>query len=339
MTYSGSGDVTAAVTVVPVAMPTPGCEATDFAGFPAGNIALISRGACTFAIKATNASNAGAVGVVIYNNIAGPDQRDPWQRVHPRLPGHLGHPGGWAAVGGNSRSGAASGDIDLPGQAPRPTSSQRRPGRTRTTWSWPEGISTRSTPGPGSTTTGRGRQPCSRSPSKWPRSSRRTPSLRLVGGGGGEPGRLHLLRHQPESGGAGQDRALSELRHGGLAQPCVLHLRRGQFRRRRCRTGPARVGPDREEVRGVLQLPRHPVQGNRLQWSVRLRAFIAQESTSPPAGCSPGPKGSRPPKRPPSGAAPPASSTTPATTRHATRSTTSTCSLWTPTPTPSPTSP
>jgi aminopeptidase Y len=49
-----------------------GCNAADFAGFPGGNIALISRGGCTFAIKATNAYNAGASGVVIYNNIAGP---------------------------------------------------------------------------------------------------------------------------------------------------------------------------------------------------------------------------------------------------------------------------
>lgn len=73
MSYSGSGDVTAAVTALPAppADATPGCEAGDFAGFPAGNIALIQRGSCTFAIKATNASNAGAVGVVIYNNIAG----------------------------------------------------------------------------------------------------------------------------------------------------------------------------------------------------------------------------------------------------------------------------
>jgi aminopeptidase Y len=70
MSYSGSGDVTASVTALaaPPADPTPGCEAGDFAGFPAGNIALISRGACTFAIKATNAYNAGASGVVIYNN-------------------------------------------------------------------------------------------------------------------------------------------------------------------------------------------------------------------------------------------------------------------------------
>lgn len=72
-TYSGSGDVTAPVTALPAppADLTPGCEAADFAGFPAGNIALISRGVCTFAIKATNAYSAGAAGVVIYNNAPG----------------------------------------------------------------------------------------------------------------------------------------------------------------------------------------------------------------------------------------------------------------------------
>ena len=74
MSYSGSGDVTASVTALPgpLADATPGCDAADFAGFPAGHIALISRGACTFALKTTNAFNAGASGVVIYNNIAGP---------------------------------------------------------------------------------------------------------------------------------------------------------------------------------------------------------------------------------------------------------------------------
>jgi Zn-dependent M28 family amino/carboxypeptidase len=76
MSYSGSGDVTAAVSVP--SGDTRGCTAGDFAGFTAGNIALIMRGtpagfpvACTFALKATNAFNAGAVGVVIYNNAAG----------------------------------------------------------------------------------------------------------------------------------------------------------------------------------------------------------------------------------------------------------------------------
>jgi aminopeptidase Y len=73
MSYSGSGDVTTSVTALaaPPADPTPGCEAADFVGFPAGDIALVSRGACTFALKATNAYNAGASGVVIYNNAPG----------------------------------------------------------------------------------------------------------------------------------------------------------------------------------------------------------------------------------------------------------------------------
>jgi len=68
MSYSGSGDNTAPVSTVSA---ITGCNAADFAGFPAGHIALISRGACTFALKATNAFNAGAAGVVIYNNIPG----------------------------------------------------------------------------------------------------------------------------------------------------------------------------------------------------------------------------------------------------------------------------
>jgi len=67
LSYSGSGDVTAGVTAV----PSLGCNAADFAGFPAGNIALILRGTCFFSIKSTNAFNAGASGVVIYNNGAG----------------------------------------------------------------------------------------------------------------------------------------------------------------------------------------------------------------------------------------------------------------------------
>ena len=56
--------------VVP-ATPTPssasGCAATDFAGFVAGNIALIQRGTCTFAQKVANAEAAGASATVIFN--------------------------------------------------------------------------------------------------------------------------------------------------------------------------------------------------------------------------------------------------------------------------------
>ena len=46
---------------------TRGCETADFTGFTAGNIALVQRGTCDFAVKADNAIAAGAVGVVIFN--------------------------------------------------------------------------------------------------------------------------------------------------------------------------------------------------------------------------------------------------------------------------------
>ena len=72
MTYSGSGDVTASTSHVTANTGGAGCSVDNFAGFPAGNIALIQRGTCPFATKATNAQNAGAAAVVIYSHIAGP---------------------------------------------------------------------------------------------------------------------------------------------------------------------------------------------------------------------------------------------------------------------------
>jgi Zn-dependent M28 family amino/carboxypeptidase len=72
MDQSEPGDVTALVTAVDLQLgpgntSTSGCEASDFAGFPAGDIALIQRGTCTFQIKAENAAAAGALGVIIFN--------------------------------------------------------------------------------------------------------------------------------------------------------------------------------------------------------------------------------------------------------------------------------
>ena len=73
--YSGSGDVTGPLQAVDLVLPpgpeastsNSGCEAEDFADFLAGNIALIQRGTCDFSVKAANAFDAGAVGVVIFN--------------------------------------------------------------------------------------------------------------------------------------------------------------------------------------------------------------------------------------------------------------------------------
>jgi Zn-dependent M28 family amino/carboxypeptidase len=76
---SDPGDVTAPVTPVDIQLglgntTTSGCEAADFAGFPAGHIALLQRGVCTFELKAENAAAAGAVGIVIFNQGNTPDR-------------------------------------------------------------------------------------------------------------------------------------------------------------------------------------------------------------------------------------------------------------------------
>jgi PA domain-containing protein len=72
-------DVVAAVDVIEPANPptipapgtsTDGCSPFLNAGAVAGKIALIERGFCGFAVKARNASDAGAVGVIIYNQAA-----------------------------------------------------------------------------------------------------------------------------------------------------------------------------------------------------------------------------------------------------------------------------
>lgn len=72
MTYSGSGNATAPVQAVDLnlsnlAGSTSGCEAADFAGFTAGDIALVRRGGCTFGTKVVNAQHAGASAVIVMN--------------------------------------------------------------------------------------------------------------------------------------------------------------------------------------------------------------------------------------------------------------------------------
>jgi Zn-dependent M28 family amino/carboxypeptidase len=87
ITQSDPGDVTANVTAVDLQLglgntSTSGCDAADWVGFPAGNIALLQRGFCTFEIKAENAAAAGAVGIVIFNQ---GDTADPARQGIPAV--------------------------------------------------------------------------------------------------------------------------------------------------------------------------------------------------------------------------------------------------------------
>ena len=73
---SGTPEGTATGTLVLVDFANPprpmlgssGCDAADWAGFPAGSIALVQRGTCGFAVKALNAQAAGAAAVIIAND-------------------------------------------------------------------------------------------------------------------------------------------------------------------------------------------------------------------------------------------------------------------------------
>jgi len=97
-TGTGLGDIEAAnvvavdINLVPPRANTSGCDGAyaeaavgaplvldpggpdDFAGFPAGSIALIQRGGCSFALKAYNAAAAGASAVIIFNQGNTPDR-------------------------------------------------------------------------------------------------------------------------------------------------------------------------------------------------------------------------------------------------------------------------
>lgn len=53
-------------------LTTDGCSALTNAGAVSGKIALIDRGTCQFVDKVKNAQNAGAVGVIIANNVTTP---------------------------------------------------------------------------------------------------------------------------------------------------------------------------------------------------------------------------------------------------------------------------
>jgi hypothetical protein len=53
--------------IPPTGGSTSGCDPSDFSDFVAGRIALIQRGTCTFSQKVQNAQDAGASGVILFN--------------------------------------------------------------------------------------------------------------------------------------------------------------------------------------------------------------------------------------------------------------------------------
>jgi Zn-dependent M28 family amino/carboxypeptidase len=110
MGYSGSGDVNAALAAIDVVVPiagnppntsTSGCEASDFAGFTAGAVALVQRGTCPFRQKVDNAAAAGASAVIVFNEGQPQSPTQPEDRSVVIL-GTLGTPGVTIPVVGTS---------------------------------------------------------------------------------------------------------------------------------------------------------------------------------------------------------------------------------------------
>src|SRR5690349_16390332 len=111
-----SGDVTAPLYAVDLRIPsnppsagtTSGCEAADFAGFPAGAIALIQRGSCDFVVKVQNAINAGARAVILMNEGNGTDPSR-FGLFNPATTGDLPVLAATFAVGNELRNGVLNG--------------------------------------------------------------------------------------------------------------------------------------------------------------------------------------------------------------------------------------
>jgi Zn-dependent M28 family amino/carboxypeptidase len=95
----------------PVSRSTSGCEDTDFTSSVVGKIALIQRGTCPFVQKLANAEEAGAVGVVLFNEGNTPARQAP---SFIEAPTDLGIP----AVYVNYAIGKALYDAFQAGQAP-----------------------------------------------------------------------------------------------------------------------------------------------------------------------------------------------------------------------------
>jgi Zn-dependent M28 family amino/carboxypeptidase len=81
LSYSANGTVQAAVHPVDVRLTPPrasssGCQTSDFAGFPRGQVALLQRGSCEFGDKVRNAAAAGASAAIIFNQGNGDPAKD-----------------------------------------------------------------------------------------------------------------------------------------------------------------------------------------------------------------------------------------------------------------------
>ncbi|MEV0719560.1 M28 family peptidase [Asanoa sp. NPDC050611] len=120
--YAGSGDVTAEVVPVDLALTPPrastsGCEPADFTAAVVDKVVLLQRGGCPFGQKVMTAEAAGAAAVILMNQGDGTPEANP-DRYSLLLP-TLGAPVGIPAVGVSYATG--EGFANTPGTVVRIT--------------------------------------------------------------------------------------------------------------------------------------------------------------------------------------------------------------------------
>ena len=251
---SPPGDVTAEVQGVDLTLPptptptsTSGCEASDFAGFVPGRIALIQRGTCAFAAKVRNAGFAGASGIIIFNE-GQPGRTDAfpldigeWRADIPMVFAGFSVGNELAATPGAVVRLKVDSTLTL-GTDHNVLAESRRGLAGNVVM---VGAHLDSVPaGPGINDNGSGVAAILESAVQMrelPRAQQGP--FRILGSRGDRAARLRPVRRRPVGRPAGPDQALSQLRHGGIAQ-----LRLQAVRRRRLRRG-RRALPGRRALR------------------------------------------------------------------------------------------
>lgn len=92
MSAAGIVNLTGSIEAIDLVIPSPypnastsGCQKSDFAQFSKGAIALLQRGSCSFDVKVINARDAGARGVIIFNE-GNPDRTDVFKgRINTKI--------------------------------------------------------------------------------------------------------------------------------------------------------------------------------------------------------------------------------------------------------------
>ncbi len=261
---------------LPANSNTSGCEASDFAGMPAGAVALVQRGTCGFSVKVLNAQAAGASAVVVMNE---------GQPGRTGLLNMIGDATGLTIPAVFTTYEAGSNLAATPGATVTVTvdyvAEQRETYNViaETDSGNDDNVVMAGAhldsvqDGAGINDNGSGSASLLETAIQMAK-VKPTNTVRFAWWGAEESGLLGSEHYVAELSDeeVGGHRPLPQLRHGRLAELHVRHLRRRQLRRHGGPgLHPAGLGRDRGRVRAVLREPRRAVPGQRVLRPLGLR--------------------------------------------------------------------